>query len=152
DGRVTARERDVHFADVVGMVREHALLVEELAFDAVRVALHVERAAAEVGEGAVGDFEVVADDVALRQAGLGEEHLVGVRDRDVLPADSHALGSDCAARPLFLLLALVLAPAALAAKCPTVSSGKLIVGTDTPAYPPWFGGKPPSGSPWKVSD
>jgi polar amino acid transport system substrate-binding protein len=53
---------------------------------------------------------------------------------------------------VFLLLALVLAPAALAAKCPTVSSGKLTVGTDNPAYPPWFGGKPPSGSPWKVSD
>jgi polar amino acid transport system substrate-binding protein len=53
---------------------------------------------------------------------------------------------------VFVLLALVLAPAALAAKCPTVSSGKLTVGTDNPAYPPWFGGKPPPGSPWKVSD
>jgi polar amino acid transport system substrate-binding protein len=51
-----------------------------------------------------------------------------------------------------LLLAIVLVPAALAAKCPTVSSGKLTVGTDNPAYPPWFGGKPPPGSPWKVSD
>jgi polar amino acid transport system substrate-binding protein len=51
-----------------------------------------------------------------------------------------------------LLLALVLVPAALAAKCPTVSSGNLTVGTDNPAYPPWFGGKPPPGSPWKVSD
>jgi len=55
-------------------------------------------------------------------------------------------------RALVVLLALALAPAALAAKCPTVSSGKLTVGTDNPAYPPWFGGKPPSGSPWKVSD
>ena len=53
---------------------------------------------------------------------------------------------------VFLLLALVLAPTALAANCPTISSGKLTVGTDNPAYPPWFGGKPPSGSPWKVSD
>jgi len=53
---------------------------------------------------------------------------------------------------VFVLLSLVLAPAALAARCPTVSSGKLTVGTDNPAYPPWFGGTPPSGSPWKVSD
>jgi polar amino acid transport system substrate-binding protein len=31
-----------------------------------------------------------------------------------------------------------------------VSSGKLTVGTDNPAYPPWFGGTPKK--PWKVSD
>ena len=31
-----------------------------------------------------------------------------------------------------------------------VSSGKLTVGTDNPAFPPWFGGTPKS--PWKVSD
>jgi len=29
-------------------------------------------------------------------------------------------------------------------------SGKLTVGTDNPAYPPWYGGKPGHG--WKVSD
>jgi len=51
-----------------------------------------------------------------------------------------------------LLLALALAPAAAAANCPTVSTGKLTIGTDNPAYPPWFGGKPFPGSPWKVSD
>jgi polar amino acid transport system substrate-binding protein len=31
-----------------------------------------------------------------------------------------------------------------------VNSGQLTVGTDNPAYPPWFGGNPKS--PWKVSD
>jgi polar amino acid transport system substrate-binding protein len=31
-----------------------------------------------------------------------------------------------------------------------VSAGKLTVGTDNPAFPPWFGGNPKS--PWKVSD
>jgi polar amino acid transport system substrate-binding protein len=31
-----------------------------------------------------------------------------------------------------------------------VSSGKLTIGTDNPAYPPWFGGTPKA--PWKVSD
>jgi polar amino acid transport system substrate-binding protein len=51
-----------------------------------------------------------------------------------------------------LVAALVLAPVALAANCPTVTKGKLTVGTDNPAYPPWFGGKPFPGSPWKVSD
>ncbi len=34
----------------------------------------------------------------------------------------------------------------------TVSDGKLTVGTDNPAYPPWFSGDPPKGSKWKVSD
>jgi len=33
-----------------------------------------------------------------------------------------------------------------------VSAGKLTVGTDNPAFPPWFGGTPPKGSMWKVSD
>jgi polar amino acid transport system substrate-binding protein len=56
-------------------------------------------------------------------------------------------------RAALVVLLLVLSPAsALAASCPTVSSGKLTVGTDNPAYPPWFGGKPFPGSPWKVSD
>jgi polar amino acid transport system substrate-binding protein len=31
-----------------------------------------------------------------------------------------------------------------------VSEGKLTIGADNPAFPPWFGGKPKS--PWKVSD
>ena len=31
-----------------------------------------------------------------------------------------------------------------------VTSGKLTIGTDNPAYPPWFGGTPKK--PWKVSD
>jgi len=56
-------------------------------------------------------------------------------------------------RKALVLLLLVLSPAsALAANCPTVSSGKLTVGTDNPAYPPWFGGNPFPGSPWKMSD
>jgi polar amino acid transport system substrate-binding protein len=33
---------------------------------------------------------------------------------------------------------------------PLVHSGQLTVGTDNPAYPPWFGGTPKD--PWKVSD
>lgn len=40
------------------------------------------------------------------------------------------------------------APANLALK----TAGKLTVGTDNPAFPPWFGGEPPAGSEWQVSD
>jgi polar amino acid transport system substrate-binding protein len=32
------------------------------------------------------------------------------------------------------------------------TAGKLTVGTDNPAFPPWFGGDPPKGSTWQVSD
>jgi polar amino acid transport system substrate-binding protein len=33
-----------------------------------------------------------------------------------------------------------------------VKTGQLTVGTDNPAFPPWFGGSPAKGSMWKVSD
>jgi polar amino acid transport system substrate-binding protein len=36
------------------------------------------------------------------------------------------------------------------ASLPLVHSGQLTVGTDNPAFPPWFGGQ--AKSPWKVSD
>jgi polar amino acid transport system substrate-binding protein len=60
-----------------------------------------------------------------------------------------------------ILLALPLAALAItatatggrtapAASCPTISSGTLTIGTDNPAYPPWFGGN--EGHKWKVSD
>jgi polar amino acid transport system substrate-binding protein len=62
---------------------------------------------------------------------------------------------------LLILLALPLAALAItatatggrsvsAANCPTVSSGALTIGTDNPAYPPWFGGN--EGHKWKISD
>ncbi len=38
----------------------------------------------------------------------------------------------------------------IACSSPTVTKGTLTVGTDNPAYPPWFGGK--EGHGWKVSD
>ncbi len=37
-----------------------------------------------------------------------------------------------------------------AASCPTLTAGTLTVGTDNPAYPPWFGGS--EGHNWKISD
>jgi polar amino acid transport system substrate-binding protein len=33
-----------------------------------------------------------------------------------------------------------------------VNDGQLTVGTDNPAYPPWFGGGSPKGSKWKIND
>ncbi len=33
-----------------------------------------------------------------------------------------------------------------------VNSGLLTVGTDNPAYPPWYGGGTPNGGPWKLND
>jgi polar amino acid transport system substrate-binding protein len=33
-----------------------------------------------------------------------------------------------------------------------VVDGELTIGTDNPAYPPWFGGGSPKGSKWKIND
>jgi polar amino acid transport system substrate-binding protein len=33
-----------------------------------------------------------------------------------------------------------------------VNEGSLTIGTDNPAYPPWFGGGSPKGSSWKIND
>src|SRR5258705_549787 len=52
---------------------------------------------------------------------------------------------------LALLLALVAASTA-AGSCGTIKGGTLTIGTDNPAYGPWFGGGSPSGSKWKVND
>jgi len=34
----------------------------------------------------------------------------------------------------------------------TAAQGTLTIGTDNPAYPPWFGGGTPSGSTWELND
>ncbi len=31
-------------------------------------------------------------------------------------------------------------------------SGTLTIGTDNPAYPPWYAGGAPKGSTWKIND
>ena len=33
-----------------------------------------------------------------------------------------------------------------------ISAPKLTIGTDNPAYPPWYGGGTPKGSQWKIND
>jgi len=40
--------------------------------------------------------------------------------------------------------------AAAAATCPTVATGRLTIGTDNPAYPPWYAGGTKSS--WKIND
>ena len=67
--------------------RGRALLVEELAVDAVRVADENVGAPAGVLQGAVGHAQVVLDHLQLRDTGLGEVDLVGVGDGDLLAGD-----------------------------------------------------------------
>jgi polar amino acid transport system substrate-binding protein len=45
-------------------------------------------------------------------------------------------------------------PAALPASCANalVNKGQLTIGTDNPAYPPWYGGGTPKGSKWQLND
>ena len=40
---------------------------------------------------------------------------------------------------------------AVTATCPTVTDGQLTIGTDNPAFPPWFGGGSKT-SKWKIND
>src|SRR5262249_10526303 len=88
DRRVATREADELLPYVV-RVRRHALLVEEVARDAVRGALHVERAPPGVGERAGPHLEVVAAMLNIRQSALREEERVRVRDRDLVAAAAH---------------------------------------------------------------
>ena len=57
---------------------------------------------------------------------------------------------------LFAVLVLGLAGTAAAAcdkgSLNLVSDGTLTIGTDNPAYPPWYGGGSPKGSQWKIND
>jgi len=64
-------------------------------------------------------------------------------------AATAAVASSHAARPA--------AVRAAGAVCSTsslhlVSSGTLTIGTDNPAYPPWYAGGSPKGSSWKIND
>jgi polar amino acid transport system substrate-binding protein len=44
------------------------------------------------------------------------------------------------------------ANACAASTLKTFNQGRLTIATDNPAYPPWFGGTPPDGGLWQVSD
>jgi len=47
--------------------------------------------------------------------------------------------------------AAVAAPTTTSASCPTVTDGQLTIGTDNPAFPPWFGGGTKTSN-WKIND
>jgi len=56
-----------------------------------------------------------------------------------------------------VVASLTLAAATAAAACDKgsmtlVKPGQLTIGTDNPAYPPWFAGGTPKGSHWKIND
>jgi len=44
----------------------------------------------------------------------------------------------------------VISAECVASAIATKNTGRLTIGTDNPAYPPWWGGTPPDGSDWKV--
>jgi polar amino acid transport system substrate-binding protein len=52
--------------------------------------------------------------------------------------------------PLAALAVTATATGRPAATCTTLKSGQLTIGTDNPAYPPWYGGN--QGHGWKISD
>ena len=43
------------------------------------------------------------------------------------------------------------AAARIVASCPTVKTGQLTIGTDNPAFPPWYAGGT-HNSKWKIND
>ena len=86
-GAATAREGHRRRLEPLGCRVRDALLEEGLAGDPVHPALHHGRALAQVAHDGRFALEVVADQVLLREAQLGEEDLAGVRDPQLAPAD-----------------------------------------------------------------
>jgi hypothetical protein len=77
---VARRGRERRGVDESRRVRRRLLLEEALAAPPVGVALHGERALAEVWDEHVGDVAVVREQLALRDPLLGPERLVEVRE------------------------------------------------------------------------
>ena len=86
-GRAPGRKAERHDLDPGRPRLGRALLIEELALDAVRVAHQHVRPPAGAAQRAVGDREVVAHEIQLRETGLGKQHLARVRDRDLAASD-----------------------------------------------------------------
>ena len=76
-GGAARGEAQLHHLDPRRPRRGRALLVEELALGPVDVALQRHRAIAHAAQRAVGDGEVVADELELRDPGLGKYSLSG---------------------------------------------------------------------------
>jgi hypothetical protein len=80
-GGAPRRERQLHRLHPRRPLLGRALLVEELALGPVHVALELHRPPAGAAQRALGDRQVVLDEIALGVAGAREHHLVGMRDR-----------------------------------------------------------------------
>ena len=90
-GLVAARVADVNGLEPVRMRVRHALLVEEIAVDAVRMPLHLHRSALDVVQRVRREVGVVLDEVAFRKPARGKEDLLEVGDRDLTLSDAHAV-------------------------------------------------------------
>ena len=71
----------------LGRARRHALLEERRPARALREALHQHRPPAHRAHERLGDRRVVADEVELRLAALGEQDLAGARDPHLAPRE-----------------------------------------------------------------
>ena len=78
--------------DPVGRVRRRRLLVEEGPVHAVGHALHRERPVMQVRQDQLGDVVVEREQVALRVALVGPEHLVEVREPELAAVGLHPPG------------------------------------------------------------
>ena len=78
--------------DEGGMVLGDALLEERLLVEALREPLEHHRPAAGPAEGALGDREVIAHEVELGEARLGEDDAVRARDAHLVAVDVEDLG------------------------------------------------------------
>ena len=67
--------------------RRRALHIEEVAGNAVRIALHHHRAVADVRQQNVGDADVIAKKIALRQLELWKVDFAQIGERDAAAVD-----------------------------------------------------------------
>ena len=81
-GMPAGGKRDAGRLDPLRTLLGHALLVDLLPVDPVGKAAHLRRPVVERADDALADRQVVVDEVALRVARRGKQHLVGVRDLD----------------------------------------------------------------------
>ena len=82
-GGAAGRETQLDGLDPVGMRLGRALLVEGLALGALHIAFEDDRPRLDPSQRRVRDRQVILRQVQLRVADLREEHLFGVRDRDI---------------------------------------------------------------------
>ena len=92
-GVPVAREFDAYGLEPVRVGHRHALLVEEVGLDAVRVALQLHRPPLHVVENGTGEVDVVPDEVALGASRRREEDFVLVRERELAVSDQHVMKS-----------------------------------------------------------